>query len=156
MARTVTLIAKDEAATARVAAVLAPLLRPTDVILLDGSLAAGKTFFTRALVRALGSEEAVTSPTYTIANIYETPTATVLHVDAYRLTSAQEFYHLGLEDYFDTGIAVIEWGERIAESYGSALSIHIGFGEDDSARILSVSASAPRWATVLDAMEALA
>ncbi|EKE70124.1 hypothetical protein B30_14594 [Celeribacter baekdonensis B30] len=156
MVRKVTLIAKDEAATARVAAALAPLLHPSDVILLDGSLAAGKTFFTRALVRALGSDEAVTSPTYTIANIYETPKGTVLHVDAYRLKNAQEFYHLGLEDYFDTGIAVIEWGERIAESYDTALSIRLGFGEDDTARVLSISASAPRWDTVLDALETLA
>jgi ATPase, YjeE family len=142
----------DEKDTTRIATALADHLRPGDVILLDGALAAGKTFFTRALVRALGSDEAVTSPTYTIANIYETSRGPVLHVDAYRLKGAQEFYHLGLEDYFDNGISVIEWGERVGDFFDAPLSIRIGFGETDSARVLTLMASNPRWTPVLEAL----
>lgn len=142
----------DETGTARIASALAAQLRPGDVVLLDGALAAGKTFFTRALVRALGSEEAVTSPTYTIANIYETPKGPVLHVDAYRLKGTQDFYHLGLEEYFDSGISVIEWGERIAGYFDTPLAIHIGFGDTDTTRLLTLTADSPRWTPVLEAL----
>lgn len=142
----------NEMDTARIATALAGHLRAGDVILLDGALAAGKTFFTRALVRALGSDEAVTSPTYTIANIYETPRGPVLHVDAYRLKGAQEFYHLGLEDYFDSGISVIEWGERIGDFFDAPLAIHIGFGDTENARLLTFTSDSPRWTPVLEAL----
>lgn len=154
MARCVTLIAKDEEATARIAATLAPFLHLTDVILLNGTLAAGKTYFTRALMRALGSDETVTSPTYTIANIYETPRGPVLHVDAYRLKGSKEFYHLGLEEYFETGISIIEWGERVGGYFDAPLSIQIAFGETEGTRHITVSADTPRWTPVLDALEA--
>jgi tRNA threonylcarbamoyladenosine biosynthesis protein TsaE len=151
----------SEAQTAQIAANLATSLKAGDVVLLDGSLAAGKTFFTRALVGALESEEDVTSPTYTIANIYETAKAPVLHVDAYRLKGANEFYHLGLDDYFDTGICIIEWGSRIEGFFENPLSIHIGFpdempdGAHADARIITISASAARWAPVITALQDL-
>lgn len=153
---TLTLTAPDEQTTARIAAALADHLRPGDAVLLDGALAAGKTFFTRALVAALGSDDAVTSPTYAIANIYESPRGPVLHVDAYRLESAREFYHLGLEDYLETGIAVIEWGERVDTMFDAPLHLRIGFGADDNSRSLCFTADAPRWAPVLTALEGLA
>lgn len=142
----------NEDDTARIASALADLLRPGDVVLLDGALAAGKTTFTRALVRALGYDEAVTSPTYTIANIYDTPKGALLHVDAYRLKGAQEFYHLGLEDYIETGMSVIEWGERLEGYFDAPLSIRIGFGEDETARVLTLSSDAARWLPVLEAL----
>ena len=152
MAQTLVKQIASEEDTAQIASALAALLRPGDVVLLDGALAAGKTFFTRALVRALGSDEAVTSPTYTIANIYDTPKGPVLHVDAYRLKGAQEFYHLGLEEYFDTGVSVIEWGERIADYFDAPLSIRIGFGDSETERQVSFTAEAPRWRPVLEAL----
>ncbi|WP_226549426.1 tRNA (adenosine(37)-N6)-threonylcarbamoyltransferase complex ATPase subunit type 1 TsaE [Celeribacter naphthalenivorans] len=153
MAQTLVKQVTSEEDTAQIASALAGLLRPGDVVLLDGALAAGKTFFTRALVRALGSNEAVTSPTYTIANIYETPKGPVIHVDAYRLKGAQEFYHLGLEEYFDTGMSVIEWGERIADYFDAPLSIRIGFGDHETERQVSFTAEAPRWMPVLEALK---
>ncbi|SFK06490.1 tRNA threonylcarbamoyladenosine biosynthesis protein TsaE [Celeribacter neptunius] len=146
----ITVASEDD--TARIASALAEHLRAGDVVLLDGALAAGKTTFTRALVRAMGCDEAVTSPTYTIANIYETPKGPLLHVDAYRLKGAQEFYHLGLEDYLETGISVIEWGERIEGYFDAPLSIRIGFGEEETARVLTLTSDAPRWTQVLEAL----
>ncbi len=150
--QTLTLTATTEAETAKIAMALAAHLRAGDVVVLDGSLAAGKTFFTRALVRALGSDEAVTSPTYTIANLYETSKGQVIHVDAYRLKGAQEFYHLGLEDEMDTGISVIEWGSRLDGYFDAPLSIQIGFGAEETARTLTFTADAPRWGPVLEAL----
>nr|WP_319250003.1 tRNA (adenosine(37)-N6)-threonylcarbamoyltransferase complex ATPase subunit type 1 TsaE [uncultured Celeribacter sp.] len=144
--------ADNEAATIEIATALAAELRSGDVVMLDGALAAGKTFFSRALVRALGCDEAVTSPTYTIANLYDTDRGTVVHVDAYRLKGAQDFHHLGLEDYMDNGIALIEWGERIAGYFEEPLSIQIGFGDSDDARLFHVTAPNDRWAAVLTSL----
>lgn len=149
----VTLTVTDEAGTARLAERLAPHLRPGDAVLLDGALAAGKTAFVRALVAALGSDEAVTSPTYTIANIYAAPGGELLHVDAYRLADAREFYHLGLEDYVEHAICLIEWGSRIDTLFPEALRLALDFDPaGDTARRITLSATTPRWAPVLDAL----
>ncbi|WP_417257859.1 tRNA (adenosine(37)-N6)-threonylcarbamoyltransferase complex ATPase subunit type 1 TsaE [Celeribacter sp.] len=155
MTRTTTLTVNDEQGTIALATRLATQLRAGDAVLLDGSLAAGKTFFIRALVRAMGSDEDVTSPTYTIANIYETPACPVLHVDAYRLKGAQEFYHLGLDDYFDTGVSLIEWGERVEGFFDAPLSIRIGFSDDDTSRSFTLTADSARWNDVLSDLEAM-
>jgi len=104
------LTAKTEAMTAEIAVSLAELLGPGDVVLLQGGLAAGKTYFTRHLVQALGTQDDISSPTYTIANIYQTKRCDVLHVDAYRLSGAQEFYNLGLEEEIETAISIHRMG----------------------------------------------
>lgn len=140
-----TVTAENEAETSQIASALASVLRVGDVVLLDGVLAAGKTFFTRALVRALGSDEDVTSPTYTIANVYETARGPVLHVDAYRLSGANEFYQLGVDDYFDTGICVIEWGARIDGFFEAPLHIAISFGDDETSRTFTLTSNDTRW-----------
>ncbi|MDG1240104.1 MAG: tRNA (adenosine(37)-N6)-threonylcarbamoyltransferase complex ATPase subunit type 1 TsaE [Planktomarina sp.] len=135
------LTVKTEAMTAEIAASLAELLGPGDVVLLQGGLAAGKTFFTRHLVQALGTRDDISSPTYMIANIYQTKRCDVLHVDAYRLSGAQEFHNLGLEEEIETSISVIEWGGRIVEAFDAYL--HITFTavpEQDGARVLEVAA----------------
>ncbi|MEN8889635.1 MAG: tRNA (adenosine(37)-N6)-threonylcarbamoyltransferase complex ATPase subunit type 1 TsaE [Celeribacter marinus] len=153
MTRTTPLTVDGEQGTIALATRLAAHLRIGDAVLLDGSLAAGKTFFTRALIRAMGCDEDVTSPTYTIANIYDGPNFPILHVDAYRLKDAQEFYHLGLDDYFETGVSVIEWGERIDGFFDAPLFIQIGFGPQDTARSITLSAQDARWADVLTDLE---
>ncbi len=154
MARTLTLPIGTQAEMTALATALAPLLRAGDVVLLDGPLAAGKTFFVKALMAALGSEELVTSPTYAIANIYEAPDFDVLHVDVYRLKNAREFYHLGLEDQVETGVSLIEWGSRIVDAFDTPLSIGIALGESETARSVTLSAEADRWSAVFDALEA--
>ena len=139
------LTVKTEAVTAEIAASLAELLGPGDVVLLQGGLAAGKTFFTRHLVQALGTQDDISSPTYTITNIYQTQRCDVLHVDAYRLSGAQEFHNLGLEEEIETSISVIEWGGRIVEAFDAYL--HITFTavpEQDGARFLEVAALGQR------------
>jgi tRNA threonylcarbamoyladenosine biosynthesis protein TsaE len=153
--QTITLSAQSEAQTTGIAAALGAQLGAGDVVMLDGALAAGKTFFIRALVGALGSDEDVTSPTYTIANIYETPVAPVLHVDAYRLENAKEFYHLGLDDYFDTGICLVEWGQRIDGFFDAPLQVDIGFGATDETRLFTFSASDARWRPVLKTLASM-
>ena len=139
------LTVKTEAMTAEIAASLAGLLGPGDLLLLQGGLAAGKTFFTRHLVQALGTHDDISSPTYTIANLYQTSRCDVLHVDAYRLSGAQEFHNLGLEEEIETSISVIEWGGRIEEAFDAYLQISFtAIPEQQGARVLELAAFGQR------------
>jgi len=104
----------DLAATVALAQKLAPDLRRGDALALAGPLGAGKTSFARALLRALGINEEVPSPTFTLVQTYATPGFTVSHFDLYRLRSAEELDELGWDDALADGVSVIEWPERAA------------------------------------------
>ncbi len=108
----------DEAATAALAARLAPLLRTGDLIALDGDLGAGKTAFARALINALppgapAASEEVPSPTFTLVQVYERGALTVWHFDLYRLEDPDEVWELGLEEALAEGVSLIEWPDRL-------------------------------------------
>jgi len=102
----------DEAATAALAARLAALARPGDVIALKGELGAGKTTFARAFIRARGGAGEVPSPTFTLVQVYELDGAAIWHFDGYRLRDPEEAWELGIEDAFRDGISLVEWPEQ--------------------------------------------
>ena len=91
-------------------------LRPGDCLALDGDLGAGKTQFVRGLVTGLGGiPRAVSSPTFVLLNVYPTPKFTVYHLDAYRVTSSQDFESIGFPELLQQNqIVVVEWASRIA------------------------------------------
>ena len=96
---------------------LAASLRPGDVVVLEGELGAGKSELARGIARGLGVTETVTSPSFTILNVYESGRCPLYHFDWYRLESAEELYELGMDEYLGgDGIAVIEWAERCPET----------------------------------------
>lgn len=103
----------NKAATTQLATELAPLLAGGDLLLLDGPLGAGKTFFARALAHALGlaADARVTSPTFTLVHEYETEPKLV-HADLYRLSDDERaVFELGLLPARDDGaLLVVEWG----------------------------------------------
>jgi tRNA threonylcarbamoyladenosine biosynthesis protein TsaE len=111
----ITIELPDAAATAALAARLAELAHPGDVIALQGELGAGKTHFARAFIRARGGDEAVPSPTFTLVQTYDLSGGTVWHFDLYRLRRAEEAWELGIEDAFRDGVSLIEWPERLGE-----------------------------------------
>lgn len=83
-----------------------------NVILLKGNLGAGKTTFTQFLLKNLGSTDEVSSPTYAIANEYDSPKGKVFHFDLYRMKSIEEVYDIGMEEYLDNAyLCIIEWPE---------------------------------------------
>jgi tRNA threonylcarbamoyladenosine biosynthesis protein TsaE len=150
--------AADAAATRALAGRLAPLLRPGDVILVEGDLGAGKTTFTQGLARALGVDETVTSPTFVLMNIYRTSAGfDLVHVDVYRLDRLSEVVDLALPELLEDGaVVVVEWGERAAAALpGGHLQVRIEAGEDDE-RIIRLDGHGPEWAGRLGAIPARA
>jgi len=105
---------RSEDETAAFGAQLAPLLRAGDVICLEGALGAGKTTLARGLIKAFCGETNAPSPTFTLAETYQTPNLTLWHFDLYRLEKPEDVWELGIEDAFDSAISLIEWPDRIA------------------------------------------
>ena len=96
---------------------LAARLAPGDVVILEGELGAGKSELARGIAKGLGVTETVTSPSFTILNVYESGRCPLYHFDWYRLESAEELYELGMEEYLGgDGIAVVEWAEKCPEA----------------------------------------
>ncbi len=82
------------------------------ILLLKGNLGAGKTTFSKLLLKELGSQDEISSPTYSIVNEYNTPKGKVFHFDLYRLKSVEEAYDFGIEEYLDNCyLSIIEWPE---------------------------------------------
>lgn len=104
---------------------IADTLQGGEVILLNGDLGAGKTTFTKGLAKALGIEDEVTSPTFTILNVYEDGRLKLNHLDMYRVDSADELAELGIEDCFDDeSVTVIEWN-KFERLDGKVIEINI-------------------------------
>ena len=121
-----TVITKSPEQTELLGKKLAELLRPGDVIAYYGDLGAGKTAFTRGLAAGLGIREAVTSPTYTIVNEYLSGRMPLFHFDMYRLSSSEELFDIGWEDYLARGgVCAVEWSETVADALTDAISITI-------------------------------
>ena len=112
--------------TEKLGEALGRCLAPGTVLAYRGELGAGKTAFTRGLARGLGYREPVTSPTYTIVNEYLGGRLPLFHFDMYRLTSAEELWDIGWEDYLDRGgVCAVEWSENVAEALEDAVTVTI-------------------------------
>lgn len=86
------------------------------LLLLQGNLGAGKTTFTQHLLKSLGSNEVVSSPTYTLVNEYQVAGKKIFHFDLYRLQSSEEALDFGIEEYLENGhLCIIEWPEIFLE-----------------------------------------
>ncbi len=149
----------SEDATARFAAALAPRLGRGDVLLLSGGLGAGKTHFARALIQArlaaMGRNEDVPSPTFTLVQIYSDGVLDLWHCDLYRLGDPEEVLELGLEDAFESAVCLIEWPDRLGDLLPKgALSLDFAMTERRGERVLVASSESVRWEAVLDGLPA--
>ena len=113
----ITVVSKSSAETIELGARLGRLLAPGDFIALEGDLGAGKTQFAKGVPQGLQVDPGtpVTSPTYTILNIYQ-GRLPLYHFDLYRLHGVDEIEELGFEEYFSgAGACLVEWPERLGE-----------------------------------------
>ena len=139
------MITRTETETAAAGERFASALHPGDVVLLYGDLGAGKTAFVRGLAHGLGADpDDVSSPTFTIIQEYAGRSATLFHVDLYRLEPA-EVDDLGLEDLVaGPGIVAIEWAERWPGRPDDAYEIRIEAAPDDTRSIVISSPESRR------------
>jgi tRNA threonylcarbamoyladenosine biosynthesis protein TsaE len=133
---------------------LAELLQRGDVVLAAGDLGAGKTTLTQGIGRGLGSEGPIISPTFVLSRIHHSKIGrpTLMHVDAYRLSTASELDDLDLDAAVADSITVVEWGKGIAEGLSDdRLEIDIWTSEVDSSangdseRVVTIRPVGTRW-----------
>lgn len=150
------IISDSPAATEAFACRVGQLLSPGDFISLRGELGAGKTRFASGIARGLGVDPAipVTSPTYTLLNIYE-GRLPLYHFDLYRLRGDDEVIDLGFSEYFyGSGVCLVEWSERLIEELPQGrLEIFLSY-LDESSRSIELISTSPRYARLLELLSA--
>ena len=129
------------------------VLRPGDIVVLEGDLGAGKTTFTQGLARGMGIGDAVTSPTFVLVRELgrEEGLVPLTHVDTYRLTSLGEWDDLDVD--IENSVVVIEWGERIEDALPLD-RVHVRLTETDDARAVRIWAPDGSQRRLFDAIRA--
>jgi tRNA threonylcarbamoyladenosine biosynthesis protein TsaE len=165
------------AETYEIAAALAALCRPGDMIVLSGEMGAGKTAFAKGFGAALGVTDPITSPTFTLVHSYDigpglgNGAKALHHADLYRLDRTAEVADLALDELAEyQGIVLVEWGEVVDALFGDHLVVRlepdddpadgddgVGDADDmltDTSRLIEISASgshwAPRWSRLVE------
>ena len=109
---------------------LAAGAKPGDIICLDGDLGVGKTVFAKGFAEGLGIREPITSPTFTIMNIYDSGRLPLYHYDVYRIEDESEMDELGYEEYFfGSGVTLVEWASQIPDCIPES-AMHIVIKKD--------------------------
>lgn len=103
---------KSEIETFNIGRKFSKNLKPGDIVLVEGTLGAGKSVFIRGVAKGLGINEPMPSPTFTILNEYEGK-CKMYHFDLYRINSPEELYNIGFEEYlYSEAISLIEWPSK--------------------------------------------
>lgn len=134
------------AAVERFGAAIAEKVLAGDVIALSGGLGAGKTTLARAIIAALGYENEVPSPTFTIVETYDAPSlrVPVVHADFYRIERPEELAEIGLDDYREGAALIAEWPEQVGGFAGEPGCLSITLETADQGRIAIVKPG-PDW-----------
>ncbi|MEZ5651816.1 MAG: tRNA (adenosine(37)-N6)-threonylcarbamoyltransferase complex ATPase subunit type 1 TsaE [Burkholderiaceae bacterium] len=149
---------RDMAATAAMAAALGAVLDPGTRVYLSGDLGAGKTEFCRWLIRSLGYNGRVKSPTFTLMEPYTLSSFTLYHFDFYRFSSEEELREAGFEELIDSdAVVLVEWPERARPTLPVPdLWLRLVAGDEPESRRLETLAGTARGRACLRAMRAAA
>lgn len=148
--KTYTFTSHSSNETMNFASNLASKLQIADIVVLSGELGAGKTKFTEGFLKHFGLDSEISSPTFNIVNEYKKDDIKIYHFDVYRLEDSSEFYSIGGEEYFSSGICIIEWGELIEDALPDNY-IKISFQKDisdENVRILNVQTFGTKYDTL--------
>ncbi|WP_144667722.1 tRNA (adenosine(37)-N6)-threonylcarbamoyltransferase complex ATPase subunit type 1 TsaE [Bacillus altitudinis] len=139
--------------TKRIAAALATLVKPSDVLTLEGDLGAGKTTFSKGFAEGLGITRIVNSPTFTIIKEYTDGRLPLYHMDVYRMEDAEE--DIGLVEYFGgEGVCLVEWAHLIEPQLPSSyLKIEMLRTEREEERHLTFYAKGERYEALCKEMK---
>jgi tRNA threonylcarbamoyladenosine biosynthesis protein TsaE len=133
---------------------LADVLEPGDLVVLAGSLGAGKTVLVQGIGAGLGVRARVTSPTFVLARVHGDGRLPLVHVDAYRLGSVEEIDDLDLDADLDRSVTVVEWGHGLAERLSDEhLLVRLERPGDDDGRTAELVATGGSWAGRLGRLE---
>ena len=125
-------------------AALAPALLPGLKIFLEGDLGAGKTTLVRGLLRAMGHQGKVKSPTYTLVELYAISGLNLYHFDFYRFNQPEEYLEAGLDEYFQgDAVCIVEWPAQ-AGDYLPEADLCIRLSVDGEGRRAEIRAQSPR------------
>lgn len=152
----VRLISNSTEETKQIGKQLAPHLKKGDTLVLSGDLGAGKTMFVSGILSYFGKEKEASSPTFTIINEHElTEELKLFHFDVYRFDFEDEFLAIGGEEFYDQGICLIEWGEKIP-SYLPNEYIKVEIqkdAEEENKRLLTFTPIGDRYEALLSEVE---
>ncbi len=147
---------RNLAGTHAVAAAIADVACPGDIIVLAGGMGAGKTAFAQGFGAALGVTEPITSPTFTLVHSYPVGKLTMHHADLYRLSTQHEVADLAFAELVEKdGILLVEWGDVVETSLGQHLLVRLDHDAgDDGARDIAVHGHGASWARRWERIEA--
>jgi tRNA threonylcarbamoyladenosine biosynthesis protein TsaE len=142
--------------TERLGEIIGAWLQRGDVVLLHGDLGAGKTTLTKGIARALGVQDAVSSPSFALVNEYALPLLRLFHLDLYRLNDPADLESIGFAELTssDDGIAIVEWPERAGAMLPDRyLLIEIGYAGEGCRSLRLSGAPASAWQARLPALQ---
>lgn len=152
----ISLLVQSIADTYGVAAAIAQLSRTSDIIVLAGEMGAGKTAFAQGFGAALGVDEPITSPTFTLVHTYDTGRVTLHHADLYRLDKMSEVSDLALHEMVEgDGVMLVEWGDVASELLGDHLEVFLRHNTDhaDDERSIVIHSVGTQWASRLERLK---
>ncbi len=120
------------------ARLLAERLKTKPIAVFIGAMGAGKTTFIKVLCEVLGVKDEISSPTFSLVNEYRTADQKpVYHFDFYRIENEQEALDMGIYEFLDGGICLIEWAEKIPNILDGEKFLTVGIDEEDGQRIIT-------------------
>lgn len=118
---------------------LADLLTNTPIVLLQGTMGAGKTTLVSQLAKALGVTQHISSPTFSIVNEYLYPNGKIYHFDLYRIANENELEAIGFDDYVFSGeVCLIEWPEHAGKLLNGVPHIQVNIRQEGTNRIIDI------------------
>jgi len=124
------------------------IFKPNNLILLEGFIGTGKTQLVKFYCENMDYKQNVTSPSYTLINMYPIANYNIVHVDFYRIELEKELLEIGIDDYLINNITFIEWGEKFQDFFNDYLKIKLEHTEDvkcESCRKITLSYKGSNW-----------